>query len=531
MNDSLSFAQACEFLSVSTSELNDLRENGLVICHMRGGKQIYLRTPLAIARYLLDLGRERDWIYETLACYADLAFAAEVGRAVLLPMNDENRPSSPASASWLETHYAEAVLHDLDASIEAPEGTLVALLRAVVAVAVGPGQFWEDKTALESSALYPVLQHFEAQNVPILGQAETIARDASLIFSTILLAFATVAPPIAPQFREMALHTYSKLRANAEEGISVEERALILRESQIAVDKLYASKATEIHSPAEFENISVGVMRAEKRTIALELKNPPETPQEVIDNIIDLVGPYLGVFGSRVLRVLYEVSNDGPYWRTPVITVSSNELLDRLGLERDKRGYHRSDSRERLRDALAAAHNLEIVGEVDSWEDGKRVRKGFRRTVLSLIGATFEADGTQGMSMADLFHRGLPKSMQIRLNFFDGVRRPDGKLGDKYVLLPRLAAPEILPSARHVTTEERLKAYFLLRYRQTEDRVLTITRKLALENAGITNSNASQATRTLVHALDKLVRDGILEIYTTVPRKPNESFSVTLASL
>src|SRR5579859_363070 len=173
MNDSLSFAQACEYLSVSTSDLNALREHGLVICQMKGGKQTYLRPPLPIARYLFDLGRERDWSYDTLACYADLAFAAEVGRAVLLPMNVENRSSSPASVSWLETHYAEAVLRDLDASIEAPDGALVALLRAVVAVAVGQGQFWEDRTALESSALYPIIQYFEAQNIPILGQAQT----------------------------------------------------------------------------------------------------------------------------------------------------------------------------------------------------------------------------------------------------------------------------------------------------------------------------------------------------------------------
>src|SRR5260221_9825493 len=103
MSDSLRFSEACEYLSVSTSDLNALRECGLVVCQTKGGKQIYLRTSLAIAQHLLELGRERMWSYETLACYADLAFAAEVGRAVLLPMGDETQHSVPASSSWLET--------------------------------------------------------------------------------------------------------------------------------------------------------------------------------------------------------------------------------------------------------------------------------------------------------------------------------------------------------------------------------------------------------------------------------------------
>src|SRR5258708_2900824 len=124
MNDELRFSEACEYLSVSTSDLNALRECGLVVCQAKGGKQTYLRTPLDIARHLLSLGQERAWSYEALACYADLAFAAEVGRAVLLPMGDETQRSLPASASWLETRYAQSVLDDLEGSIEAPDGAL-----------------------------------------------------------------------------------------------------------------------------------------------------------------------------------------------------------------------------------------------------------------------------------------------------------------------------------------------------------------------------------------------------------------------
>jgi hypothetical protein len=208
--------------------------------------------------------------------------------------------------------------------------------------------------------------------------------------------------------------------------------------------------------------------------------------------------------------------------------MSSNDLLDRLGLKRDKRGYHWSENRERLRDALAAAHNLEVVGEMEGLEDGAQVRIGFRRTVLSLIGATFDAEENKGMSMADLFQNGLPKSMQIRLNFFDGIRRPDGRLGDSYVLMPRLAEPDKLAAANHSSTEERLKAYLFLCVRQTESTLVVLTRQSALENAGITNSNAYQATRTLKRALDKLGMEGVIESYTAIPIAPGDPIAISL---
>jgi hypothetical protein len=276
----------------------------------------------------------------------------------------------------------------------------------------------------------------------------------------------------------------------------------------------------------------MGVVSAQKRTISLQMHLPLDYPQDTIDNIIDLIRPYVGAYGARVVHLLYEIANDAPYWRHPLITVDTNELLDRLGAKRDPRGIHRSKNRELLRNVLNVAHGLEIVGEYTTWEDGRPVRKAMRKTVLALIGATFDAEESQSLTTEELFQRGLPKSMQIRLNFYEGVRRPDGRLGNQYVLMPRLGDPKTLPKANYAATHELLRAYLLVRYRQTgmKTRVLNVTRQTALEKANIHNKNSRMATTTLRKALDRLVAEGTLERFTPVlPTRLHETFEVVLA--
>ena len=197
--------------------------------------------------------------------------------------------------------------------------------------------------------------------------------------------------------------------AVGESLIPADEQALIGKETLVAVDKVYAAKATEIHSPPAAWDFQVGVVSAQKRTVALQMKLPTELPQQTIDNIIDLIRPFLGAYGARVVHLLYEIANDPPYWRNPLITVETNDLLDRLGLTRDRRGVHYSRNRETLRNVLNAAHGLEIVGEYTTWEGGVKVRKAMRKTVLSLIGATFDDGESSGLSTEELFQRGLPK--------------------------------------------------------------------------------------------------------------------------
>ena len=531
----LSFAQACERLACAPAELARLREAGLVACLHQAGRQVYPAVALDLTAQLLGLGAERDWTPATLAWYADLVFAAEVGRAILLPTTGPADPATPATAaSWLETPYVAPVLRDLQGPPAAVDALLVTPLRSLVAVAVGEGAFWPDRHALGASALAPVIAHFEAAGTPILGQAAAVARDAGPVFMGLLLAFTTIAPPISPEARRLVTTTQTRLHGRPPAGLTIppEEQTRIAGESLVAVDKLYAAKATEIHTPPEAWDLALGVVTAQKRTITLQMQLPTGYPQDTIDNIIDLIRPYVGAYGARVVHLLYEVANDAPYWRHPLITVDTNDLLDRLGAKRDPRGIHRSKNRELLRNVLNVAHGLEIVGEYTTWEDGRPVRKAMRKTVLSLIGATFDAEENGALSTEELFERGLPKSMQIRLNFYEGVRRPDGRLGNQYVLMPRLGDPRTLPKANYAATHELLRAYLLFRYRQTgmRSRLLTVTRQTALEKTNIRNKNPRMATLTLRKALARLVDDGTVERFSDVlPARPHESFEVVLA--
>ena len=65
--------------------MTELRKRGLVVPTLVGGKHVYSLTILDITRHLLTLGRKRNWSYDTLAWYADLVFATQIGRAMLLP--------------------------------------------------------------------------------------------------------------------------------------------------------------------------------------------------------------------------------------------------------------------------------------------------------------------------------------------------------------------------------------------------------------------------------------------------------------
>jgi hypothetical protein len=534
--EELTFAQACEELGVSSTELAGLREGGLVACIRRGTRQFYPREPLILTRHLLNLGRSRGWEVATLCWFADLMFAGQVGRTLLLPSTSREPIASPRPPrNWLETSQAAGVLRDLrQQSEDAVEG-FVATLRSLAAVALGPGQHWPDVEALQRSALYPIITYFEGQGVPILGQASVIARDAPQAFMALVLAFTGIAPPTSVELGQLVRNTFAKLKGRPafETAVPVEEQIVIDREALVAVDKFYVGTSNEIHTTPDAWEISLGVIRAQKRTIALQMQLPDDYPQHAIDNIIDLIRPYLGTYGARVVHLLYEVANDPPYWRTPLISIDTNDLLDRLGDKRDRRGVHYSKNRKRLRDVLNAAHELEIHGEILVSEGGREVRRAIRRSVLSLIGADFDADEHRGLTTEELFRRGLPKVMQIRLNFYEGVRRPDGRLGNQYVLMPRLASPKALPAANYAATHELLRAFLLFLYRETspETRTLAFTRQLALDKANITNKNKSMATQTLRKALDRLVADGTLESFSpALPLGPEEELQVTLSS-
>lgn len=535
MTDStrLSFSDACEYLSLSAEAFVSLREQGLIAFRMTTEGQAYLKESLEITQRLLEIGRTRGWSVETLVWYADLLFASNVGRAIFLPLHE--RAGNMPSQTWLAMDYNRAVLETLAEGEDFCDGAITSPLASLVTLAVGKDRFWLDTSALTESAVAPIVSYLEAKGTNLVAHDGAYVRDAGMIFAAMLFAFTVIALPTSSEFAALVKQASQDLKDVDQISVSEAERALIKKEPLIPVDKLYASKATEIHSQPERWNFKLGLVRADRRTIAVQMKLPEDADEIMIDNILDMVRPFLGPFGARAVQLLYEIANDAPYYRNPVITIDTNEMLDRLGLKRDERGIHRSKNRARLRDALNAAHALEVVGEFTTWEKGKQVRKAFYRTVLSIIGATFDPEESATIATADLRTRGLPKSVQIRLNFYDGIRRPDGTLGNQFALVPRLTPPNVdhtLPSANYSKTHELLKAYLLFRYRQTRmaSRQIVVTRQTALEKANITNKNASKATITLRKALDNLVADRTLESYSTpLPTKPHLSFEVVLS--
>jgi hypothetical protein len=524
----LNFTQTCEYLALSPEEMVVLREQRLVASLEIDGRQLYPKTGLELTRQLLQIGHKRGWSIATLAWYADLLFTSEIGRAILLPIRAEQMGGE---VSWLALPYAGAVLDSLKDKPEQADSAVVTPLRSLVAMETGEGRFWPDLNSLRRSPLYPLIEHLEHSGIPILDQVGTVARDAGAIVVGMLFAFSAVAAPLSEELADLAQGGVARLKGNTQTVIHDGDTERIILEGSVAVDKLYASKATEIHTPPDAWDFKVGVMSAGRRTVMLEMKVPSDAEQSFIDNIIDLIRPFVGTYGARVCTLLYTIANDAPFWRNPQITFETNDLLDRLGLKRTAQGYHHAANRRRLRDTLEAAHNLEIVGEYTVVENGKTVRKAFRRTVLSIIGASFDADENAGLTTAELFRRGLPKTVTLRLNFYEGVRRQDGKLGNQYVLMPRLGEGPKLHKANHTTTQELLKTYLLFRYRQTrmKSRTLTVTRQTALEKANITDKKERRATVTLRKALDHLVAEGILESYSALPRYLHQTFEVILS--
>jgi hypothetical protein len=524
----LNFTQACEYLALSPDEMVTLREQRLAASFEIDGRQLYPKTSLELTRQLLQIGRKRSWSIATLAWYADLLFTSEIGRAILLPIRAEQMGSE---VSWLASPYANAVLDSLKNKSEQDDTAVVTPLRSLIAIEVGKGRFWSDLNSLRRSPLYPLIEYLEHSGIPILDQVGAVARDAGAIVVGMLFAFSAVTAPLSEELADLAQVGVARLKGNTQTVIYDGDTERITLEGLVAVDKLYASKATEIHAPPDAWDFKVGIISAGRRTVMLEMKVPSDAEQSFIDNIIDLIRPFVGTYGARVCTLLYTIANDAPFWRNPQITFETNDLLDQLGLKRTAQGYHHAANRRRLRDTLEAAHNLEIVGEYTVVENGKTVRKAFRRTVLSIIGASFDADENAGLTTTELFRRGLPKTVTLRLNFYEGVRRQDGKLGNQYVLVPRLGEGPKLHKANHATTQELLKTYLLFRYRQTrmKSRTLTVTRQTALEKANITDKKERRATATLRKALDRLVAEGILESYSALPRYLHQTFEVILS--
>ncbi len=245
----------------------------------------------------------------------------------------------------------------------------------------------------------------------------------------------------------------------------------------------------------------------------------------------------LGDYAARVMHLLFEIANDYPHWRTPNITFSVNEFLDRLGYARDKRGIHYSKNRRYLMRALVALQTTQIIAERPVYDKGKNYREVIMSPLLAGLRTIYDNDeeANKHLSTWELFEKGVPGDIiQIRIgpDWYEGVRRGDGSHGNNYTLVPRLRDPNSLINPSHSRTEDRMENYLYTRYKELKYSKLNISilRSTALDKAGVTTKNVTRATQILQKALDKLQAKGIITGYNPkpIPLRPTESFVVDL---
>src|ERR1700694_590764 len=135
--DWFDFSQVCAFLGRSPADLAVLRQNGLIATHLLEGTQVYPKGSLEITKRLLEIGASHGWGAPTTAWYADLLFASNVGRAILLPLYRTSFQSGSVSANWLETTYAVTVLEKLIEGTERCDEAVLTPLSSLLALGMG----------------------------------------------------------------------------------------------------------------------------------------------------------------------------------------------------------------------------------------------------------------------------------------------------------------------------------------------------------------------------------------------------------
>jgi hypothetical protein len=233
----------------------------------------------------------------------------------------------------------------------------------------------------------------------------------------------------------------------------------------------------------------------------------------------------VGEFPAKIMHLLFEIANDPPFYRRPDITISINDVLDRLGYTRDGRGIHYSVNRKRLTLTLHALY----LTDVEVYQRRGKTTKAFSAPLLSVLGFTSSNDNVRQMPIPEVFARGLPDVVQLSINaiWYRGVRDAEGRPGTNYQLLPRTSVE--LParrrgghrgrgSVRTGRSVDNLRVFVQRCQVSSQAHHAEIALASLLQEAGITNKNASQATTTLRRALDKLVSEAVLTSHRLVQR-------------
>jgi hypothetical protein len=312
--------------------------------------------------------------------------------------------------------------------------------------------------------------------------------------------------------------------------MEVEYRLKIQQEFEyIAVDADYAALRAAIHQPlgdGEFGQLNSDGWALERPAAALQLPLlPDDRDQSSQESVVQLIRHFVGDFPARMMHLLFEVANDPPFYRRPDITVSINDLLDRLGYTRDSRGIHYSANRKRVTSTLQALY----LTHVELYQRRGRTTNGFTAPLLSFLGFSTTSEDARNMPIREVFARGLPDVVRLTINsiWYKGVRNSDNRPGTHYQLLPRATvettgrrrgAHRGRAAARSGRSVDNLRVYVQRCQVSTQARQVDIALASLLQEAGITNRNTSQAAITLRRALDKLVDENVISAHRQVQR-------------
>jgi hypothetical protein len=313
-------------------------------------------------------------------------------------------------------------------------------------------------------------------------------------------------------------------------AVEVEFRQQIQQENEyIALDAEYAAYRAAIHQPLAIDEMprpDAQGWTVQRPVTALQLPLPPfERELSSQEGVVQLLRHFVGEFPAKIMHLLFEIANDPPFYRRPDITISINDVLDRLGYTRDGRGIHYSVNRKRLTLTLQALH----LTDVELYQRRGKTTKAFSAPLLSALGFTSTNEEVRQMPLREVFARGLPDVIQVSINaiWYRGVRDPEGRPGTNYQLLPRTSI-ELTGrrrgghrgrgSIRTGRSVDNLRVFVQRCQVSSQSRHAEVALASLLQEAGITNKNASQAATTLRRALDKLVSEAVLVEHRLVQR-------------
>jgi hypothetical protein len=226
------------------------------------------------------------------------------------------------------------------------------------------------------------------------------------------------------------------------------------------------------------------------------------------------------------MHLLYAIANEPPNWRRPRVTISLAELADRMGYARDERGVVRDYARKEVSRVLLALHythvGLQRTAEGESF--------GVMAPLLSHLEYSTR-ENVADLSPHQVFERGLPDNVTVTIGWFDSLRDTNGRPQHSYVRTP----PPLYGAAGRrrnftgVSTVDNLRGH-LIRYQKTvRSGSIELARSVLLSQAGVTNRNVTNATKSLQRALDALVAEGMLSSYGPIPLplRPQELVRLT----